>query len=66
MFPNLSRLGEPDRKACRRYPLEPQAVYLAAFAALDVELDVDDALGPIILGLARQRIDDRLTVGLCA
>ena len=46
--------------------LKPKSVDFAAFAALDVELDVDDAVSAIVLGFARQGLDGRLSVGFGA
>jgi len=58
----LSRLSEPDREAGRRHSLKPHAVDVGAFAALDLEPHVDDAVGPVFLGFASQGLDSRLTV----
>jgi hypothetical protein len=61
-----SCLGEPNREARRRHALEPETVDLAAFAALDLELDVNDAISPVFLGFACQSVDCGLTVGFRA
>ena len=61
-----SRLSEPNRETCRRHTLEPEAVDLAALAALNLEPDVDDTVCSVFLGLSPQGLDSRLTIAFGA
>ena len=45
----LGRLGEPNREARRRHALKLDSVDIVAFAAVYLELHVDDGVGPVVL-----------------